>query len=56
MNAQGGQRLIISGRPQSPGMYHFVLKLCREAGVQPELVVNDGPHLNTFSGVLRLVA
>lgn len=54
--ALGGQRLIVNGRAQSPGMYNFISRLCHEAGAQPELVVNEGPHLYTFSGVSRLVA
>ncbi len=56
MRALAGERLIVNSRTISPGTHDYILELCRRAGFEPELVVNEGPHIYTFSSMARLVA
>lgn len=56
VRALEGERLIVNARSISPGTHDYILTLCRSAGFEPELVLNEGPHIYTFSSMARLVS
>ena len=56
VRALAGEKLIVNSRTISPSTHDYILSVCRYAGIEPELVINEGPHIYTFSSMARLVA
>ena len=50
------ERLIMSARHLSPGYYDLIDNCCKAADITPEYLVNEGPSIQSFSTVARMIA
>lgn len=50
-----GEPLILNSRESNPGMYSYLTGLFHDAGIQPNIVVNQAARMYSFAGVMRLI-
>ncbi len=50
------ESLLVSARSLSPGYYDLIENCCKIAGIEPKLIINNGPQIHSFSTVARMIS